>query len=92
MTPQQKALHFHKIITGINTFIDQGIIKIDGDTVYVYEEVIGDTDQKKQAFLKNLYSYFRLKLKKPECFSFYLMNIESDQFIGKFIEMKPLVF
>ena len=81
----------HTIITGINSLIEKGVIRIDGNKLFVFEEITGHTAEKKSAFIKNAYMYFRLKLKRPQGTIIEVFNIETDQAIGVY-RSKPIVF
>gem|GEM_PF-6390585 len=74
----------HTIITGINSLIEKGVIRIDGNKLFVFEEITGHTTEKKSAFIKNAYLYFRLKLKKPQGTIVEVINIETNQLIGTY--------
>lgn len=90
-TSKQLLSKSHTIITGFNKLIDQKIIKVDGSILYIYPELMGDSEKKKLAFIKNAYLYFRLKLNKPEGYTVYIKNIDTDQELAMFRDNQPII-
>ncbi|MEQ8548739.1 MAG: hypothetical protein RIC03_12555 [Cyclobacteriaceae bacterium] len=89
MQPQKKIDHAYKIITGINTLLEKKAMEIKGSSVYIFRELLGKDEKQHKALMNNIYMYYRLKLKKEEGYSFYLMNIETKEMLGVFKNGQP---
>lgn len=83
----QKIINHHlKVIQGVDFYMEKKAITRVGYLFSIYTELWGDTREKRLAFIKNLYRYYRLKYKAPEGSTIWVADITTGEIIGVFID------
>lgn len=85
------AFQMAAVVDAVEALIDKKAIKIELGAVFIYQEIL-QAATSKEAYVKNLFLYCRLKniLKADQVM--YVKNIESGQIIAQYINEKSLIF
>jgi hypothetical protein len=81
---QRKASRSHDIIVAINKLIEFNAVHvIDPITIELMADLLPTDPKRRESYLKNLYTYARLKLQAEEGETVTILDMETSQEIAK---------